>query len=370
VRQKRAAAPQVKAAVEACHDSLVTITAGYNSLLNGKWRYMMSLEQNYRGTSAYFKLPIMDDAYLPEGAPKLALQAEGETPDKGMSSYTALPAFSYYSQKSYWIDVYNQGGGELSWSAQPSANWIRLSQSSGRTATETRLTVSVDWSKAPTGEKVQGSITFRAGSQQEPVYLSLFHPSAHRRDELKGLYVEDNGCLSIPAAGFTKKYESNSIKMHVLPGLGFEGSSLQLGDPLAPLQMFRSPKCPRVEYDFYTFNAGICDVYTYVLPTFPLDAERDFKLPENTNSDTKYSVQIDDGSISTPSSSAVEYSQMWYDSVLKNCRVNKSTLYISKPGRHTLQIRCGDPGLVIQKIVIDLGGMKRSYLGPTSSLCR
>ena len=186
---------------------------------------------------------------------------------------------------------------------------------------------------------------------------------------MQGLYVEENGYISIPAVDFHRKFENRDIKMTVLPGLGFEESSLQMGTPMAPLQMYRAGDVPRVEYDFYTFNAGIYDVYTYVLPTFPLHAERDYKLPEHTNSDTKYSVRIDDGSISTPSTSAIEYSQIWYDSVLKNCRVNKSTLYVKKPGKHTLQIRCGDPGIVIQKIVIDMGGLKRSYLGPESTKC-
>ena len=86
--------------------------------------------------------------------------------------------------------------------------------------------------------------------------------------------------------------------MNILPGVGVEGHALQLGNPISPLQMYRAGDVPRVEYDFYTFNAGIYDVYTYVLPTFPLHAERDYKLPEHTNSDTKYSVRIDDGSIS------------------------------------------------------------------------
>lgn len=156
-------------------------------------------------------------------------------------------------------------------------------------------------------------------------------------------------------------------KIDILPGIGIEGSSLRLGNPTAPLQCYRDSNVPRVEYDFYTFNAGIVDVYTYVLPTFPLHAERDFKLPENNNSDTKYSVRIDDGSIATPSTSAGEYTQPWYESVLRNCRVNKSTLYVRRPGKHTLQIRCGDPGTVIQKIVIDTGGLSRSYLGPQST---
>ena len=54
--------------------------------------------------------------------------------------------------------------------------------------------------------------------------------------------------------------------------------------------------------------------------------------------------------------------------VLRNGAVNKSTLHIDKPGRHTLRIRVGDPGIVLQKIVLDFGGMKRSYLGPQSTL--
>lgn len=71
--------------------------------------------------------------------------------------------------------------------------------------------------------------------------------------------------------------------------------------------------------------------------------------------------------IATPTSSHTEYTQVWYESVLRNSVVNKSVLHVDAPGRHTLRIRTGDPGMVIQKIVIDFGGMKRSYLGPPST---
>ncbi|MFR4272912.1 MAG: glycosyl hydrolase 115 family protein [Bacteroides thetaiotaomicron] len=334
-----------------------------------KWKHMMSLKQNYDGTSSYFMIPLMEEEYTPVGFPKLGLQAESENLDKGGMSFHTLPAYSTYSRKSHWIDIYNQGTGELSWSITPSEDWILISQKSGKTSAENRIYISVDWDKVPAGEKVKGQIDITSGTQKETVLVSVFNPESPARTEVQGLYVEENGYISIPAADFHRKFESNDIRMSILPGLGFEGRSLQLGNPTAPLQMYRAGDVPRVEYDFYTFNAGIYDVYTYVLPTFPLHAERDYKLPEHTNSDTKYSVRIDDGSISTPSTSAIEYSQIWYDSVLKNCRVNKSTLYVKKPGKHTLQIRCGDPGVVIQKIVIDLGGMKRSYLGPQSTIC-
>jgi S-adenosylmethionine synthetase len=68
-----------------------------------------------------------------------------------------------------------------------------------------------------------------------------------------------------------------------------------------------------------------------------------------------------------PSSSAPEYTQTWYENVLRNAAINKSTFYIDKPGKHTLHIKCGDPGMVIQKIVLDFGGMKKSYTGPVVS---
>lgn len=370
VNQQRAAANQLKAQVECYHDSLEIITAGYNSLLKGKWNHMMSFIQDYHGHSSYYMIPLMEENYTPMGTPKLAIQAESEDMHKGGLNFHHLPTFTTYSRKSHWIDVYNQGAGELKWTAASSNDWIVVSQKSGNTLTEDRVSVSIDWDKVPEGEKVIGSIEFSSGNQQDRVLISVFNPTSPSRSEMQGLYMEENGYVSIPAADFHRKFESDDIKMSILPGLGFEGSSLQIGNPMAPLQKYRSSDVPRVEYDFYAFNAGIYDVYTYVLPTFPLHAERDYKLPEHTNSDTKYSIRIDDGSISTPSTSATEYSQIWYDSVLKNCRVNKSTLYVKKPGKHTLQIRCGDPGTVIQKIVIDMGSLKRSYMGPTNTICK
>ena len=36
---------------------------------------------------------------------------------------------------------------------------------------------------------------------------------------------------------------------------------------------------------------------------------------------------------------------------------------IEKPGKHSLRFRVLEPGIVLQKIMIDLGGLKKSYLG-------
>lgn len=365
-RQGRAATNAVRDEVQRCYDSLQVITRGYNSLLGGKWNHMMSIRQNYDGVSAYFNLPHLA-THDAAGAPRLALQVAGEDVT-GARAFHALPAFDNYLRRTYPVEIYNRGGGTLAWTAHASEPWVVLSKSAGKTADEERITVGIDWEKAPSGNAVPAQIVFRAGEQSEKVLVSLFNPTAPSRAELRGIYVENNGCVSIPAAGCHRVRENDRIKITAVEDLGIEGPALQLGDPTAPLQIFRSRDVPCAEYDFYAFDAGSVDVYTYVLPTFPLHADRDFRIGENTNTDTKYSVQIDDGALATPSSSHVEYSQVWFESVLRNCAVNKSTLHIDKPGRHTLRIRVGDPGIVLQKIVLDFGGMKRSYLGPQSTL--
>ena len=365
-RQGRAATNAVRDEVQRCYDSLQVITRGYNSLLGGKWNHMMSMRQNYDGVSAYFNLPHLA-THDAAGAPRLALQVAGEDVT-GARAFHALPAFDNYLRRTYPVEIYNRGGGTLAWTAHASEPWVVLSKSAGKTADEERITVGIDWEQAPSGDAVPAQLVCRAGEQSEKVLVSLFNPTAPSRAELRGIYVENNGCVSIPAAGCHRVRENDRIKITAVEDLGIEGPALQLGDPTAPLQIFRSRDVPCAEYDFYAFDAGSVDVYTYVLPTFPLHADRDFRIGENTNTDTKYSVQIDDGALATPSSSHVEYSQVWFESVLRNCAVNKSTLHIDKPGRHTLRIRVGDPGIVLQKIVLDFGGMKRSYLGPQSTL--
>ena len=267
-RQGRAATNAVRDEVQRCYDSLQVITRGYNSLLGGKWNHMMSMRQNYDGVSAYFNLPHLA-THDAAGAPRLALQVAGEDVT-GARAFHALPAFDNYLRRTYPVEIYNRGGGTLAWTAHASEPWVVLSKSAGKTADEERITVGIDWEKAPSGNAVPAQIVFRAGEQSEKVLVSLFNPTAPSRAELRGIYVENNGCVSIPAAGCHRVRENDRIKITAVEDLGIEGPALQLGDPTAPLQIFRSRDVPCAEYDFYAFDAGSVDVYTYVLPTLSL----------------------------------------------------------------------------------------------------
>ena len=57
----------------------------------------------------------------------------------------------------------------------------------------------------------------------------------------------------------------------------------------------------------------------------------------------------------------------WEKSVSNNARFGNSSHMVSKPGYHNFRIWMIDPGVVLQKIILDLGGVKLSYLGPPES---
>ena len=59
---------------------------------------------------------------------------------------------------------------------------------------------------------------------------------------------------------------------------------------------------------------------------------------------------------------------MWYTMVADAATSNNTTHAIPETGSHVLNLWLLEPGLVLQKVVIDLGGVRDSYLGPPESM--
>jgi hypothetical protein len=57
----------------------------------------------------------------------------------------------------------------------------------------------------------------------------------------------------------------------------------------------------------------------------------------------------------------------WEESVKNSARTLTTTHKIDRPGYHVVKVWMVDPGVVLQKIVVDTGGLKPSALGPPES---
>jgi hypothetical protein len=355
-RQGRAATNALAEKAKACYDSLAGYTDKFNSLLNGKWNHMMSITPGW--TATYQDMPPVSYIEVPEEA-DMQLFIPGQDGTYGITTVQVLPCANPYTKKTSFIEIYNKGKKPFAWKASSKNDWIKLDKRSGKTALEDRIMVSVDWEKAPKGERITGEIEIVCDHKTEKVFLPVFNPLSPGVEELKGWYVEDNGCVSISAGKFHRKTENEDIKIRTVKGLGYENDCVQLGEAVKPSQnTWFTNKAPKAEYDFYTFNAGNVTVYTYALPLFPIDSKHD----------TRYGIMIDDGMVHWMTTNAKEYSSQWRLNVFRNSAVSVMNLNIDKPGKHTFKLICADPGMIIQKVVIDFGGMKRSYLGPEVTL--
>jgi hypothetical protein len=87
-------------------------------------------------------------------------------------------------------------------------------------------------------------------------------------------------------------------------------------------------------------------------------------LPFNESSGLRYAISIDDETPQLVNIHADNSERAWAHSVSDNIRISTSTHTLSKTGHHILKIWAVDAGIVLQKIVVDFGGLKKSYLGP------
>lgn len=341
-QQHRALTNQLALQVEMYHDSLSSLTEQYNSLLNGKWKGMMTapgfLPTEQLSPTVQIELPAIA---------RIAVHVEGQESDS--IGQACLPVFHLQNREDHYFEVYNQGALPVSWTASASDTWIQLDKMEGRTDTQQHVSVSVDWALVPEKKVAEGDVVVSDGDQTIKIHVVADNRS---RDSLvcsERFFVENNGVISISPTKYHRKDEKGGVRFQIIDGLGYANASLQLGNA-----RYDDGAGSSVTYDFYTSQAGSISLYTYMLPLFPKDKSHS----------TRYGIQVDDSEMVVISNDVAEYSKEWAENVVRNSAINQTKLNIDKPGVHTLKIVVIDPGMILQKIVIDTGGLKPSYLGP------
>ncbi len=122
---------------------------------------------------------------------------------------------------------------------------------------------------------------------------------------------------------------------------------------------------PCLEYRMFVFSAGKVAVQAIVAPTLNFVPGRGLR----------YAVSFDDQQPQTVTIVPTDFdarngNREWEESVKNASRTVITTHVLAEPGSHTLKIWMVDPAVVIEKIVVDLGGLRPSYLGPPESFFR
>jgi len=163
-------------------------------------------------------------------------------------------------------------------------------------------------------------------------------------------YISDNRYISIEAEHYTRKNETGGIRWDIIPFLGKTLSGVttfpQNVYPTASDMIF-------LEYDMNFDTTGEFPLHILVSPS----------LNFNANKGLRYAVSFDGGQEQIVNVNG-KYNQKTMEKWQANSINETLTLHkIETTGKHTLRFRVLEPGIVLQKIMMDLGGLKKSYLG-------
>ena len=347
------------------------ISRRYHTIGGGKWNHMMA--QTHIGYTYWQEpprnvMPRVDVIHMPAAADMGVSVVElnrtipagrGGGPPPPPPRELALPAFDRYQRQVHYIDVFNRGRASFEFAAQSTASWLRVRPSKGTVASGQRLTVDVDWSAAPAGRhRVPISIT---GPNANPVtvFAVLNNPAAPGPDSIVG-HVEGDGYVSIEAAHFTRAVGRGGIRWQVIPELGRTLSGV-MAAPVTTESQVPGGDAPRLEYQAFLFDSGTVRVRAYFSPTLNFTGAA---------SGLRYAISFNDEPPQVVNLHADTTLRAWERAVADNIIAPGTTHTIASPGQHVLKVWMVDPGVVLQKIVIEARDIGSTFLGPPESFYR
>jgi hypothetical protein len=379
-KQRRNTANKAAHAALALFDADFDLQEEFHALLDRKWNHIM--RQTHYGYGDTWHAPSRDmigglyfvqqrqDSNPISGQMGIAVEGHegirpGRTNEESDRTHpsrrdlvpgVSLKQISRYGPKSRWFEIFTRGKEAIHWTATAPFDWVKLSIDSGTLfpgEDDVRVDISINWDQVP--KDFANEILVNVRSEEgdfEQIHLPVKNQEIPL--EFKDGFVESDGVVSIPASA--AKFQGPYL---VLPETGrlLQGSVV-LREPFTNPTDF-------LTYNVYLFNSSsAAKLVLYFNMTLDLD-------PHNL---MQYDLQLDSENLEThrlvgDPIRAGELPPGWYyavqDCTWKQTHDFKGTNM--QPGHHTIRIRLKHSNLILEKLVLDLGGLQPSYLGPPPS---
>jgi hypothetical protein len=334
-RQGRASANRYSEQAKAAQERLVEETARYNSMLNGKWRFMMNMESR--------RLPVFDVPEYPTWSPAAKTGCShafnGQFANEGGPGPLKFRAGTPGTQT---IVLFGYAPTDLDWTAKSANASLKLSAQSGTlnasNGYETRLTVTYD------GGASMGNITLACGGRPMPVRTQLVPASTVPAEAYRAI------AIPVTPAPMNAQWE-------IIDGLGSQGKVVRSKLDLPSLDPREAAKAAPLVYRFTSSSTVGGEAKIVLLPTKPLHPGLGVRI----------AVSLDGGPLHELDYATVGRSDEWRENVLSNTAVRTLAIKLLEPGAHVLKIHALDPGVVLDRIEIELDGAPKHYGAPFNS---
>jgi hypothetical protein len=365
-KQGRASANDFAAETRALFDRDTNLMDHFNTVFQGgKWNHFM--DQPHLGYTTWRDPPRNSLAAIPlreinvPEAAAMGIAVEGsESAWPGATNPLVLPRSDALTRQSNYFEVFNRGQTPFDATISAAAPWIRLSTKDSIVRKDLRVWVDVNWSNAAAGLS-RGTIKVTGANSETTIAVEAFKPAEVTRENLNG-FVESGGVVSIEPEHFTKNDPAAGCEWVKLPDYGRTLSGMRATGPVDAPAFAPPGDSPCLEYRMYLFSTGEVEVRAILSPALNFMPGRAMRLAVSFDDEAPKVVTI------VPADyKAQNGNRDWENSVLDNARTVKSTHTIAVPGYHTLKVWMVDPGVVLQKLIVNAGGLKPSYLGPPES---
>ncbi|RXK81942.1 glycosyl hydrolase 115 family protein [Filimonas effusa] len=149
--------------------------------------------------------------------------------------------------------------------------------------------------------------------------------------------------LSLPASAYTKAIHTSGIRWKPIPDIGKNGSGMTSFPVTASVPLSKGSPC--LEYEVHTTAGDSLRITAFFSPTLNF---------LHSPGGLRFAVSVDNGTPQVISLNQEENTHAWDLWVANNNIVKTSRQFFGLPGKHTIRYWMIDPGVILQKLEIDV----------------
>ncbi|KAI8664659.1 hypothetical protein NCS57_00507900 [Fusarium keratoplasticum] len=387
-RQRRNTANTTAQSALDLFDADFDVQLEYHSLLGGKWNQM--LRQTHLGYEDTWHAPSRDmitglgyvqrrqdsnpivgqmgvsvEGHLGVRPGLINEESERTHPSRrDLVPGLTLGTMSQYGPVSRWFEIWNRGTPTINWTASTPYAWLQLSSSSGFLVPgrdDVRVHVTVDWNQVPDNFDQEVLIDVKSGIGD---FEQIHVPIVGRRapDTFQQGFIEGPGYVSMPATSgiFGHDYmpmpdcgrsEDGSVGLDLTRNVNDTAGFLAYH-----LYQFSDTRTAKVLLEFgITLTTSTEDVPSYDLQLNEGPVTH-HNIEQYTEASNRFGLKL-----------GVPRAEGWMKAASDLVWNVSHEVDNLKPGPQVVKIRLCHQNVLLEKVVVDFGGVRESYLGPPPS---
>ena len=380
--QGKAVANEYDKLVEACIEKDEALKTQMAEFKEGKWAGM-ELASHIGFTNwndEDWRYPVRHIIRLPK-KPRLVVTRADKTQHYTNQYFPitlVIDDFVVSSSKKAKIQIANGGQGSVKWKIQEGARkvgldgiahesgegsrceWLEFSKTSGETALQDEVEISLKEENLPLGEEVSCSFEIKTETEFVPVLVKALKKDTSALPA--GAFLAEHGMFVMDAVHYADKqaglYEGEVVEFKELYDFGKYQSGIKAFPVTASFDS--KENAPSVTYELYSEEEKDCFLNLYTSPANPLIYGGKLSMEVSVNEESGKLVEFTEDGYKGGEPGCIP----WEQAVLNQEHVGSTEISLKK-GLNKITVFAREAGMVLERLVIYPKDMERavSYLG-------